>query len=291
MNLLYLTFGNNATIHSQTAFSIYSFLAQATAVSSVNIITDNGDFYKHLSPKATIIQVTQTELNEWKGKHQFFWRIKIKAIEKICHLYPNEPVLYLDTDTFLFGDIHVINNSLTKGKALMHENEGALSVKKTKTQKNMWLQIAGKSFGNVAMQPTDCMWNAGVVGIPNTKNGKECELALAICDDMCSKGITRYFIEQYSLSLALEKMYGLSEAKSVIVHYWSVKEIWNKQITDFFMAAYFAQWDYEKMIMEIKCFDATAIPFFQRIKNTNLRLKGVIDKLFSNKNVQYLPKK
>ena len=134
MNLLYLTFGNIPTIHLQTAFSAYSFLNQQQAVDSLNIITDNVDFYKHLSPYVNIIGVTQNELTEWKGEHQFFWRIKIKAIEKICHLYPGEAVLYLDTDTFLFGDANLINQGLASGRAYMHDNEGTLSSKTTKTQ-------------------------------------------------------------------------------------------------------------------------------------------------------------
>lgn len=290
MNLLYLTFGNDPTIHMQTAFSMYSFLAQPQAVSSINILTDNTGFYKHLAPHVNIIQLTQNELTEWKGEYDFFWRIKIKAIQKICQLYHGEPVLYLDTDTFLYGDIASIESSLTTGAALMHENEGALSLKKNKTQKTMWQQMANKSFGNIVMQPTDRMWNASVVGLPNTQNGKDCELALAICDEMCSKGITKYFIEQYALSLALEKTYGLVEAKPAIAHYWSTKEWWNKRITNFFMQAYFAQWNYEKMIAEIQIMDTTALPIYQRIKNTNVRLKGVIDKVFPSQNLQYLKK-
>ena len=76
MNLLYITFGNDPSIHLQAAFSIYSFLAQPGAVDSINIITDNKDFYNHLPSGVKIINVTQNELTEWKGEHQFFWRIK-----------------------------------------------------------------------------------------------------------------------------------------------------------------------------------------------------------------------
>jgi hypothetical protein len=59
MNLLYLTFGNIPTIHLQTAFSAYSFLNQRQAVNSVNIITDNVDFYKHLSPMLILLGNTK----------------------------------------------------------------------------------------------------------------------------------------------------------------------------------------------------------------------------------------
>ena len=290
MNLLYITFGNEPSIYLQASFSVYSFLAQSQAVHSINIITDKEHYYRHLAPHVNIIAITETELTEWKGDYQFFWRIKIKALEKLCHLYPGQPVMYIDCDTFLYGDAAVLQHSLQNGVALMHENEGFLSGRKNKTQKNMWRQIADKTFGNIAMQAGHNMWNAGVVATPNTQNVKDCELALTICDEMCSQGITPYFIEQFSLSLALEKYYSLQEVKSAIVHYWSAKEIWNKHISNFFMEAYFGQWQYEKIIMQISNFDTSKLPVFQRVKNTNQRLKAIIDNVFPNKNLQYLPK-
>lgn len=291
MNLLYMAFGPNAKIHLQTAFSIYSFLTQKQFINSINIVTDNEAFYSHLSSQVYIINVTENDLTEWKGEQQFFWRIKIKAIENVCLLYPNKPVVYLDCDTFLYGDLSVLNNSLLNHQAFMHEDEGVLSAKTTKTQKNMWRQIAGKTFGNLPMQPTDHMWNAGVVGIPNRHNGADCKQALAICDEMCRQGVSRYFIEQYSLSLALEKTYGLMEAKTAIGHYWSTKELWTNRIHDFFIEAYFTGWSDETILNKMKDFDTSSIPIYQKVKTTNVRLKEWVDKMFANRNLQYLPKK
>ncbi len=290
MNLLYLTFGNNPSIHLQAAFSIYSFLTNPKFLHSINVITDDEGSYVHLGSSVNIIKVSSDELAEWKGEHDFFWRIKIKAIEKVAHLYPNEPLIYLDTDTFLLANLSEVEESLINGQALMHENEGALSRKKSKTEKRMWRQVVGKSFGNTTMQPTDCMWNAGVVGIPNSQNGKEVELALAICDDMCKQGVTKRLIEQYALSLALEKTYGLAEAKAQIAHYWSNKEIWNRQIGYFFIQAFLAQWSYEKIVSQMSMVNTAMVPIV-RIKTTNERLKEIIDKAFPPKDAQFVYKK
>ena len=154
----------------------------------------------------------------------------------------------------------------------------------------MWQQIANKSFGNIVMQPTDCMWNAGVVAIPNTQDGKDCEFALAICDEMGNNGVTKRLIEQYALSIALQKRYSLGEAKTGIAHYWSTKELWNKHINNFFIQAYFSQWNYETIIEQIQLFGIAKILVFQKTKSTNLRLKGIIDKVFPSKNRQYVYK-
>lgn len=272
----------------QAAFSIYSFLAGFEKYNSVNIITDNKLYYQHFDDKVNIIEMTEAEFNAWKGEYKFFWRIKIKAIEKICSIYSGEPVLYLDSDTFLRSSVSNIRNNLANGKAFMHENEGALSGKKSKTEKTMWQQIAGKSYGNILMQPTDCMWNAGVVFTPNQHGGKECELALTICDEMCSAGVTKRLIEQFSLSVALNHFYSLTEAKTIIAHYWSVKAPWNKAIADFFLEAYCAKLTFVAIMEKMQNFDTSILPVYQRTRSINSRLNGMINNIFPPKDVQYL---
>ncbi|CAN5786704.1 hypothetical protein BH11BAC3_BH11BAC3_45610 [soil metagenome] len=289
MNLLYMAFGPNAQIHLQTSFSIYSFLTPQQGISTVNIITDNDYFYNHFGNRVNIIKITSEELKSWEGAYHFFWRIKIKAIEKVCSLYKGQPVLYLDCDTFLYGDLATMQSALQRGVGLMHENEGPLSLKKNKTQKRMWQEIKGKSFAGISIQTGGEMWNSGVVGLPNNKGGKDCEQLLALCDEMCSAGVTRYFIEQYALSVGLKEIYGLEEAKPAVIHYWSVKSWWDKEITGFFLRAYFECWGYEQILAEMKLFDLTAIPYFQKVKNTNLRLKYLIDKIFPHEDIRYLP--
>ena len=154
----------------------------------------------------------------------------------------------------------------------------------------MWQQIADRSFGDLRMQPTDCMWNSGVVGIPNTQGSSDCRLALAICDEMCDQGVQNRFVEQYALSLALSKSYGILEIKDRIAHYWSNKELWNRQINYLFIQAFMEQWSYEKIISQVARLDTGRLPVF-RIKNTNERLKEIVDMAFPVKEVEYLSKK
>lgn len=289
MNLLYLTFGINPDIHSQAAFSIYSFLKEETHIQSVSVITDQPSFYHHLQPKINVITTNATELKDWEGEHHFFWRVKIKAIEKICGMYPDSPVMYLDADTFLINGLAALSADLKAGKALMHINEGPLSAKKSKTEKLMWRQIQGKKFDDLLMQPAGCMWNAGVVATPNTQQNKECRLALAICDEMCRQGITPRLIEQYALSLALQKTYDMQEAQKTIAHYWPVKNIWVDKINHFFLHAYFSGASFDQIVQLMKDFDYTDIPISQQTRNTNLRIKHFADTVFPAKNHVYLP--
>ena len=287
MHLLYLTFGNRTEVHSQAAFSILSFLKEENRPATINIITDQPPLYRHLGQQVNVITLSATELKAWEGEQQFFWRVKIKALEKICAVYPGQPVMYVDTDTFLNSDLATLQQWLQDGKALMHLYEGPLSTKKSKTEKKMWRQLQGKTFAGILMQPTDCMWNAGVVATPNQQQNAECRLALALCDEMCQQGVTRRLIEQYALSIALEKTYGLKPAQGLIAHYWQVKDLWNSFISQFFLQARFSEWSLEETLQQAAQIDFNQLPIGLTIRNTNRRIKQWADKLFPSKNPVY----
>lgn len=288
MNLLYITFGENVLVHSQAAFSVYSFLAHKQHVHSVTILTDAPQYYTHLKDVAHVVPVTKATLQEWEGPHLFFWRFKIRAIEWMCEQYPGKPVLYLDTDTFLYTDGRGLKKQMKSGHALMHELEGPLSKAGSKTEKKMWQQVKGRTFGGVPMKATDNVWNAGVVGTPNTRGGEECRLALQICDEMCAAGVTRRLIEQFALSVALHKVYGLVHASDHIAHYWSSKPGWNKAITEFFTEAYCAGKDRQEVIGSMSQFDYRQHPVKKIEKNTARRLNRLVDRVFKAKKTVYL---
>jgi hypothetical protein len=290
MHVLYLTFGNNLKNHTQAHFSIYSLLAQGAAITGIHVMTDYPDFYQSLGDHIEIIRVNEEQLTAWKGPHDFFWRIKIKAIETICRQYPGEPVLYLDSDTFAYQNLALLQDTAAAGTARMHEWEKALPDAKSKTEKRMWQQIAGKRFGNVTIQPAHAMWNAGVVLVPNRLNGEDCALALAICDEMCAQQVTRRLIEQYALAVALYEKYDLQPAVDYIAHYWSNKPGWDSLIEQFFISAAFKGLSFGQTTAALRQLDLSSIPIKQEIPNTNSRLQGLVNKLFPARHVTYVKK-
>lgn len=288
MHLLYITFGEGINHHLQAAFSIYSFLVQKEDISSINVVTDAPEFYAHFQAPIRIIRVDAQTLQDWKGEHDFFWRIKIKAIEMVCGLYAGSPVMYLDTDTFCNTHIRPVRDKLLQGMAFMHEREGPLSKAKSKTEKKMWRQVKQNAFGGAAILDTDCMWNAGIVAFPNNRNKEECALALKICDEMCARGVTRRLIEQFALSVSLQRVYGLEEAGSCIGHYWSNKEEWNHEIGQFFSACYLKAYPEEKRIALMKAFDFRKLPVRKKIKTTRKRIEHFAAKAFPAKQVRFV---
>ncbi|WP_439881302.1 hypothetical protein ACSX1A_19440 [Pontibacter sp. MBLB2868] len=287
MDLLFLTFGPNIKNHYQANFCMLSFLVQQEEVDSINVYTDQPSFYERLSHKINIIHVTEAMLKSWKGEHDFFWRIKIKALEHFILSSNSNSLIYLDSDTFLYNDIKGLKAALQES-ALMHEEEGKLSQLKSKTEKLMWEQVRDKSFGGVTITESHTMWNAGVVAIPQKNNLQAVQLALSICDDMCRENVTRRLIEQFALSVALAETYGLQAADKWIGHYWSNKEEWNVGITQFFLGSYLKGGSIEQDIARMKEFGFSGIPIRKREKNTKLRLASLLDRIFPAKEVAYI---
>lgn len=288
MHLIYITYGPNEKNHVQAHFSIYSFLARKAAIMSINVITDQPLFYKNIEKQINIIPVSPQILSEWQGKHSFCWRIKLKAIELICRQYPGEAVMYLDTDTLLYNDFSLASGIVGQGYAGMHENEGTLLQIGTKTAGRFDDGIRQMTFKDLKPLSSYDMWNAGAVLIPNTNRCAELELILRMCDKMLDENVHTVLIEQFSLSVGLKEFYGLKPLSPFIAHYWSNKDEWNEMISKFFISNNFQCLQEEQIIEKFKSIDLSSIPEKRIRKNSNRRLKTLIDKYFVDKEVSYL---
>ena len=237
MTIFYLVFGNKMEYHLQARFSMMSFRAQMTDKDRIIVVTTCPEYYQtylapsHLASRISIIPVTDDKIKEWEGKHHFFWRAKIKAMELIAENYPDDDMLYLDGDTFLYGDLNKMKELLKEGHGLMdvdEEGHGLMDVDEGHPAQmkgkslSMWNTVAGHTYEGITLSKEHHMWTAGVVAIPADKVKKVVSTALAICDGMLDDGAEPIVVEQYSLSIAMYELTKLREAKSLIAHYWSV---------------------------------------------------------------------
>ena len=291
MNLVYIAIGDNITMRLQAAFSIYSFLTNASGINSINIITDYPEYYNFLADKVMVITIDSKKVKEWKGDYNYLWRLKLKAIELVCDMYRGKPVVYLDGDTFLYNGFSDFKKSLLSGKAMMHENEGPISQARNKTARTMWSQLKGKTYEGIVVDEKKCMWNAGVIAIPNNNGEKSILTALKICDAMCRDGVKQGLIEQFSVSLALSETYDLEAADKYIAHYWSNKNEWSEEISKFLLANYFASKSNEEIIKEMSEFPYSTLPIKKKPKNTKERLNKLLEGIFPPKEVKYINKK
>lgn len=288
MQLLYLVFGTNIQNHFQAHFSILTFLRQGQGGLRITVMTDAPEFYRHLGTAIVVEVIDKDTLREWEGEFKFFWRVKIKALEQAARQQPELPLVYLDSDTFLYGSLAAMRQQLAAGQALMHESEGLLSQLPSKTERRMWQQVQGQAFGGVAITPQHAMWNAGVVGIPAARNTEAIALALRICDDLCRQRVTPRLIEQFALSVALAETYGLHAARPYIGHYWSTKSAWNEPISRFLLTSHLQNRTLAQDLAALDELDFQAFPIKQQVRNTQSRLENLTRRLLPPRNVEYL---
>ncbi|MBO9199934.1 MULTISPECIES: hypothetical protein [Niastella] len=288
MHVLYCTFGNHFHHHLQAAFSALSFMQQPNDVKSINIITDAVPYYQHMSKHVNIIPVTADTITDWKGKANYFFRVKIKAIQHLAAMYPGEPIIYCDTDTFLFSKLSSLKTELLSGKSYMHEDEGALSQRTGKHSVKTWNAIKGKEYGGLLMKPSDHMRNAGVVAFPNTQNGKDVAMALQICDEMINDGVPLFLIEQYSFSLTMQHFYTVGDSTPWIAHYWRNKQDWNPFILNWIAEQQFKQKTFDEIITEFAQLDLSQVPVIIKRKYTAEKWHRAVDWIFPPSNMQYV---
>ena len=146
MNIFFMIFGEKAVHHVQAYLSIRTFQKQLGPDDQIFVMATHPELYA--SSGVEVIPISDDTITEWKGKHGFFWRAKIKAIEYMAVHYPDHHLMYLDTDTILYGSLSDLKRRLDEGCGLMHLNEGHPS-EMTSRSLRMWRQTEGHTYGFV----------------------------------------------------------------------------------------------------------------------------------------------
>lgn len=289
MNIVYLVFGDNMDHYQQVYFSIYTAAVYKVTEDRIIVVTENPSLFSSLQDYIEIIPINRDHIKEWEGKHHFFWRVKIKALQLIAQKYPTDSILYLDGDTFFYKNMDTLRSGLKNGKNFMHLEEGKLSALSSKTEKLMWTKMKGKTYHNTKIDENSAMWNAGLIGISN-KHFDCLTLTLGINDAMCADDVTRRLIEQFAFSLGLNEYSALHPADDIVGHYWGNKKQWNKIIDHFLKECFMKNYSFEQIVEHVKEMNLTENPIRVKESNTQKRLKTFIDQLYKNKKSVYINK-
>jgi hypothetical protein len=273
MNIVYFVIGGNTVIHMQVGFSIRTFLAQAAAGDTFYVVTDTPTVYASL-PQVTVVPITADQIKAWRGRNDFFWRVKIMVLQHIAQMSPDKAMMYLDGDTYLYGHLDELKAMLQSGQGLMHKDEGCPGDMKEKSL-SMWQTVNGKTYGGITIGREHHMWNAGVVAIPGGLTVAATDLALAVCDGMLDDGAEPVTVEQYALSIALKACTKqMVEADRWIGHYWHNKYYWSRYIAQFFVRSYRQGDTVEQDIERIRHTDLQGVKRRVLVKRTLAKLIG-----------------
>ena len=289
MNIVYLVFGDNMDHYQQVYFSIYTAAAYKTTEDRIIVVAENPSLFTSLANHIEVIPIKRALIKEWEGKHQFFWRVKIKALELIAQKYPTDSILYLDGDTFFYKNMDRLRSGLKEGQNFMHIEEGKLSKLSSKTEKLMWSQMKGKTYQTIKIDENSAMWNAGLIGISN-KHFDCLNLTLGINDAMCADNVTRRLIEQYAFSLGLNEYSTLQPADDIVGHYWGNKKQWNKIIDLFIKECFMKNYSFDQIVDYVKTMNLTENPIRVKESTTQKKLKRFIDQFYKNKKSVYINK-
>lgn len=288
MVVMYLTYGDKLDLHIQAYFSMLSFYRQLRGGDHIVMVTTSPESYKRAT-FADIIPIDDQIISDWKGKHHFSWRTKIKAMELVAQRYENSDLFYMDCDTFLYGNLEELCKGLANGQGYMDVDDGHPKFRKFKPM-HMWEKIGGHTYEGITLGMQHHMWVAGVVGIPCALKKTVIQTALHLCDAILDDEPEDIVVEQYALSIAMYEKASLASTQDYIGHYWANKEAWIKMIKAFMIKSYMSNATLDDDLMEFQKLPLAKIPTYIRKRNTARRMKRLIDKLFKSRDYIYIEK-
>ena len=288
MTVFYIVMGGDDALryYLEAYLSIRTFQKQLDPETTrICVITDHPSFLQKAGVE--VITVTPEQKADWMGPHKFFFRTKIKGMEYLHQLYPNDDLLYLDSDTFLYGSLASLKQRLDEGHGLMHRREGSPK-DISHTAQRLWKGAVGRTYGGITIGKQHLMWNAGVVGLPNEKISDTVSCAISLCDGMLNDGNIEFITEQYSYSIALAEHTSLMASSDLIGHYWGNAKDWRQKTTEIFIRSYLNNSSLEE---ELAALDINALcqtPVFVHRSHRGVQLQSLISRLFPDKNKQFV---
>lgn len=296
MNILYLDYGYNTTNQMQTYFSVLSMLAWRPAPLRIHVLTDHAEAYQRLADYVEVMPMTQEMIREWRGAHDYSFRIKIKAIqyaiqEVLANTDSASAFMFVDSDTFAFCELDALFYQVAEGVPCMHKNEGIPYQTRGGASRRLWKVVKGKDYCSIPINETSEMWNSGVIGVPAAQAQEVCDLALRLCDEMLADGVKSFNVEQFCFSVALRHVCGeIRTAEPYICHYWGNKEWWHQCITEFFVRSYMEQRSLAEDIQCLKELDVASTPYYVRTPVWRKRFLSWTDAVAPLKRHLYLRK-
>lgn len=227
--IAFLVFGVDE-VFTETRYHLLRLLAtNDPAEVGVVVYTDQPERFDRWSSTPLQLEVIPTPMSqilEWRGPAQFFWRPKIMMILDALDRFGGS-ILYCDSDTYPRRRVDAVFERLESGTMVMDTNEGVID--RTVNPK-FWhfdkyfrhhptFSLGDRTFTVPLDTP---IWDAGVVGAHSAQRTVVAD-ALEMCDELYSRWPFVH-LEQFSLGYMFENSpKGCVAASEAIYHYWAVR--------------------------------------------------------------------
>jgi hypothetical protein len=248
-NLVYLSYGGESE-YRRAIFNILSFQAWCPDITnSIRIIiyTDDPDFFENhlLNFEIELYFLSEKLLDEMSGQENFIHRRKVWAIALTFQNYPEQDLVFIDSDTFFVANADMLFCRQNANESFMHVREYELrdgldifsSFNQGHFPKALIERIKDKDFniGNKIMRftPEDYSWNSGVLGL-SSHFARLMPDILQLTDEFYSA--SKWFLsEQLAFSFVLARLTIIQPTDDLVCHYWGGRQ---KVLVDHLLSDY-----------------------------------------------------
>jgi len=210
-------------VRTQALYCAWSALAWADGVPlSVHVYTDEPAAYAALEGRIAVEPVSLDRIREWRGPHDFVHRQKTELVRDLAARFPGDRLLYVDSDTFFTGPLARAADRIGPGRSVLHVREFPIATHGTSQMKKFRRDMKGVAFRGAPIDLACDMWNAGAVGLDPAQLGLLAEWLELI--DAVYPRVQRFFVEQFAISLLLQRDTTVAAIDDVLFHYWYQKD-------------------------------------------------------------------
>jgi len=252
-NLVLLSYGSISE-SLRAIFCILSFNAWRRSNDRTRIIvyTDKPDFFKSYLRDLDIeyVLLNAKDLTDMQAGINFNHRIKVSVIDLTYKKYPEQSLIFVDSDTFFTGIPTPLLQNSGPEISYMHKkeynfNEGLelfRSYGEGEFPEAFLNYIAGRDFEicgeKMRFNNSDYCWNSGLVGL-NCAFKKYMPDVLKLTEEFYLN--SKWFVsEQLAFSLILQRTTTIKRADSFVFHYWAPKQ---KKFADELILNFFSEFD------------------------------------------------
>jgi hypothetical protein len=220
-----LAYGDDEGIFRQVWMLLVSLRAFAPRNVELVVLTDRPERYAALDG-ISVERLDATELDRWR-RGGAGWRHKLE-VERA--LLPDDGALVLlDSDILAVAPLDPFIAELHAAALFLHKEEYVLSQSRRTGNRRMWDELRDREFGPWQLQPSDAMWNAGVVAL-TSRDRELVDDALELHDAVAAAGVAHPFLEQLATSVVFGRTGRLRPAQPYFAHYWGNKPAFDVEI-------------------------------------------------------------
>jgi hypothetical protein len=222
VHLLTQAYGSSE-IRAEALYCAWSALAWADGSPlTIHVFTDEPAAFAPLAPHVCVEPMSPEQIRAWRGPEDFVHRLKVMLIRDAVARFPDEKLLYVDADAFFTGSVSRAFERIGPGRSVMHSREYSVATHATSQMQKFRRHMGSLTFRNQPIDLTPDMWNAGAVGLDPTSFGVVPGWLEFI--DAIYPRYPRGLVEQYWISLALQRQTVVTPIDDVLFHYWFQKD-------------------------------------------------------------------